>query len=487
MASKRKPVERFDFSRIDAAKITITPQGFLKASGRLTRVGVLPYYRADGSVYRELRLPEEVFKADSVNSMKLAPVTDLHGGMVNPSNVQRLQVGIVCEDVDHDDRFVTGSALIQRQDTINAVKARERSEFSPGYQCWVEDSPGEWHGAPYDGIQRNIVYNHLAIGPKDWGRSGPEVALRMDGASEGAAMARVDSLGLGNFLRDRFSLLGMAHDEIAKRLRLDTFELGMLLDGFHEPNDALIQRISGLISVPTDRIRGFIPNEGIQPVRRKRDALSQGSIETKGNVEMKKITIVLDGVAYEVELPEALAPSFESSFGKLRDKAERVDTLEGELTVAKKEQTELQGKLDAANDPARLQTAIAERTKLVSEIKVVAPEYEIDEKLDSKALKVAALVSAGYEQTTFDGRDEGFINGVFFSAYGAAVAKAKADKTDQGNPPPVNPPTRSIGAAPPDPKNPPPVDKYDSEAARGRMVSRNREAWQQPLNYSLDV
>lgn len=484
MARKNEPVERFDFQRIDAAKITITPQGFLKAAGRLTRVGVLPYYRADGSVYRELRLPDEVFKPESLDSMKLAPVTDLHGGMVNPSNVHALQVGIVCEDVGHDERFITGSALIQRQDTIRAVRARERSEFSPGYQCWVEDSPGEWHGAPYDGIQRNIVYNHLAIGPKDWGRSGPEVGLRMDGASPNAAVARVDSLELGNFLRDRFSLLGMAQAEIAQRLRIDAFELGMLLDGFHEPNAALIDRIAGLISVDADTVRKFIPNDGQRPVARKRDASSQITIDTKGYVDMKKITIVLDGVAYEVELPEALAPSFESSFGKLRAKAEHADQLEGELTVAKKEKEETQAKLDAANDPAALQAAIAERTKLVGEVKELAPDLAIDEKLDAKTLKVTALVKAGYEQATFDGRDEGFVNGVFFSALAAARAKAKADKTDHGNPP-ANPTTRSVGVAPPDPNNPP-TDKYDSDAAYARMTERNREAWKQPIGFTIE-
>lgn len=481
MASSKNRVERFDFQRIDAARIVTTSQGFLKASGNLTRVGVLPYYRADGSVYRELRLPEEVFKKDSLETLKLAPVTDLHGGMVNPSNVQRLQVGIVGEDVGHDDRFVTGSALIQRKDTIDAVRRRDRSELSPGYQCWVEDGPGDWFGMPYDGIQRDITYNHLAIGPKDWGRSGPEVALRMDGAGAGAAMARIDSPELGNFLRDRFSMLQMSQSEIAKKLQIEPIELGMVLDGFNTPKGALLDRIGGLIEVERATLEKFIPNDGNKPVSRKRDAMSH-NIDTKGLVDMKKIKIVLDGVAYEVELPEALAASFESSFGKMREKAERADTLEGELTAAKKEHSDLQAKLDAANDPAHLQAAISARTKLIGEAKALAPELEIDEKLDSKSLKVAALVKAGYDQATFDNRDEAFVDGVFFSAL-KGVEKKPTDKTD-ANPPAPKPVTRSIGVAPPNPDNPP-VDKYDSEAARERMRDRNRNAWEQPLDFSL--
>lgn len=476
MATKRT-VERFDFQRIDAARIIETPQGFLRILGNLTRIGVLPYYRADGSVYRELRLPGEIFREDSLATMKLAPVTDLHGGMVGPANVQRLQIGVVGEDVGHDDRFVTGSALIQRADSIEAVRTKKRCELSPGYRCWVEDGAGDWHGQKYDGIQRDVIYNHLAIGPKDWGRSGPDVALRMDGLSEGAAIARMDAHELGWFLRDRFSLLNMTEGEIASRLKLDSFELGMLLDGFTTPKAELLDRIAGLIEVDRDKLEGFIPaSEKGESFVNKRDATSHTI--SKGTVPMKKVTIVLDGVAYEVEIPEALAPSFESGLTKLRTKADRADELDGKLVAAEKDKTDLQKKLDAANDPAALQAAITERTKLVGDVKRIAPKLDIDEKLDSKGMKVAALVASGYAKETFDNRDEAFVDGVFVGAL------ATAEKAD-GNPPaPVVKPTRSGGPAPTvhTDGDPVPIDKYDSDAARVRMVERNREMAQGPLD-----
>lgn len=474
MATKRT-VERFDFQRIDAARIVETAQGFLRILGNLTRIGVLPYYRADGSVYRELRLPGEIFRDDSLATMKLAPVTDLHGGMVGPANVQRLQIGVVGEDVGHNEKYVTGSALIQRADSIEAVRTKKRSELSPGYRCWVEDGAGEWHGQKYDGIQRDVIYNHLAIGPKDWGRSGPDVALRMDGLSDGAAIARMDSHELGLFLRDRFSLLNMPEAEIAKRLRIDSFELGMLLDGFTTPKGALLDRVAGLIEVDRDKLEGFIPakDKGESFVN-KRDATSH--ILSKGIVPMKKITIVLDGVAYEVEIPEALAPSFESGLTKLRTKADRTDALEGELVAAKKATDDVQKKLDAANDPATLQTAIADRTKLVGDVKKIAPKLDIDEKLDGKGLKVAALVESGYAKETFDNRDEAFVDGVFVGAL------ATAEKADAGGPPAPGTKTRSGGPAPVVKTDEGEIDKYDSDAARARMVDRNREMSTGPLD-----
>jgi len=185
-ADAPKRFQRFDYSNL-SDKPTRTPQGFLRVSGNLTRTGVLEYKRADGTTFKELRLPEEVFDAASLESLKGAPITDLHIGMVTPQNVKSVQVGFVKEDVREEAQFVKGSLVIQDENAIALVEKGDRRELSPGYTCFVEDSPGVYQGERYDGIQRGIVYNHLAILPKDAGRSGNEVALHMDGIEDGAA------------------------------------------------------------------------------------------------------------------------------------------------------------------------------------------------------------------------------------------------------------------------------------------------------------
>jgi hypothetical protein len=43
-------------------------------------------------------------------------------------------------------------------------------------------APGVWQGQHYDAVQRKIRGNHVALGPKGWGRAGPEVRLRLDSA-----------------------------------------------------------------------------------------------------------------------------------------------------------------------------------------------------------------------------------------------------------------------------------------------------------------
>lgn len=178
-------VQRFDFSQINR-NVKKTPQGFLRIPAFLTRTGIFEYVRSDGSVIREYRPSEEVFKIDSLQTFSGAPVTDLHPEIngepvaVDPTNAKRLQVGFVGETIKQDGEFVSATLTITDQAMIQAIERGERKEISNGYSCSIEQTPGEYKGQRYDCIQRNIIGNHVAIGPRDWGRAGPQVSLRLD-------------------------------------------------------------------------------------------------------------------------------------------------------------------------------------------------------------------------------------------------------------------------------------------------------------------
>jgi len=175
-------VMRMDFgaSRISNAKTT--PQGFLRCPARLTRVGVLEYRTSTGNIIRELRPPEEVFRGDSLETLRGAPLISDKHEMVNPSNVKERQIGIVSDSVKHDETFVNSDITVQRQDAIERVNSGDLKELSPGYICNIERKSGTWNGQQYDQIQRNIRYNHVMITRPGHGRSGSEVALRGDDA-----------------------------------------------------------------------------------------------------------------------------------------------------------------------------------------------------------------------------------------------------------------------------------------------------------------
>lgn len=179
-----------------------TPQGGLIASANLTRVGVLTYTNPDGSQVRELRHPDEVFKKDSLATLANAPLTVTHPReLVTPANWRQVAVGHVDGTPKESGRFVAADVQVMDAGTIDQIEKGDLVELSCGYRCDVDNTPGTYDGEKYDAVQRNINYNHVAIGPKDWGRAGSEVRLRLDGSgylisantSEGAANTYVDT------------------------------------------------------------------------------------------------------------------------------------------------------------------------------------------------------------------------------------------------------------------------------------------------------
>ena len=200
-----KEIRRFD--NIDHSEWMTTPferttEGFLKGRAIVTCCGVFTYKRADGTLQRELRLPEEVFAPATLESLKLKPVTLNHPTeLVTPENADMLQVGSLGDNPSSTNQEYNGygeptdlkkltdglnvavDMIITKKDAIDAV-INGKQGLSMGYTCDIEIAePGStWCGVEYDYIQRNIKYNHCAI--VDAGRAGDnaKIELRVDSA-----------------------------------------------------------------------------------------------------------------------------------------------------------------------------------------------------------------------------------------------------------------------------------------------------------------
>lgn len=175
-----KQVRRFDVGNIRSAQRT--PQGFLRAPAYATRVGVFKYKLPDGNVRREYRPAEEVFKQDSMQTLQGIPLTNTHPKeLLNPKNTKDNAVGFTGDTVEPDGNFVMVPGITIYDDkTIKEVESGMKRELSCGYTCDLENSPGVYEGESYDCVQRNIIYNHLAIVGK--GRAGPEARIHLDAA-----------------------------------------------------------------------------------------------------------------------------------------------------------------------------------------------------------------------------------------------------------------------------------------------------------------
>lgn len=160
--------------------------GTLICEAIVSKPGVLVYQDAQGNTWRELVLPETLSDPDYLADCKHATVCLLHPKEdVTPKNVQELAVGLTDADVEvlsaHGGAVKCGM-IIKAQPALDAIATGVR-EVSPGYQVALRNQKGvhpQW--GPYDKIQVKRYLNHFAIVPE--GRSGPEVALRADGAYE---------------------------------------------------------------------------------------------------------------------------------------------------------------------------------------------------------------------------------------------------------------------------------------------------------------
>ena len=163
-------MQRYDNFQIQAIK---TDEGFIKDSPIIGRTGILVYMNADGSTRREYRPPEEAFKADSLASIRGKPITMGHHGLVtNETYSQSKPIGTVLSEGKQDGNNIRADVVIYDLNT-------DDRELSCGYQTELEETSGVTpEGEHYDAIQRNIVYNHLAIVPR--GRAG-NARLNMDG------------------------------------------------------------------------------------------------------------------------------------------------------------------------------------------------------------------------------------------------------------------------------------------------------------------
>ena len=167
----------------------LTPEGYLKATAAITKVGVQMYPARDFGVDSDelvgvLRPAETVFHPETISSIQLKPIT-LHHPQddVDSKNFNRLSIGTVGETVEALDSEHLGAAIqIMDDDVVKKILAREIDELSLGYDVFVIEQAGEFNGTPYRfKMDGPMINNHLAVVPE--GRCGDSVKILDKGES----------------------------------------------------------------------------------------------------------------------------------------------------------------------------------------------------------------------------------------------------------------------------------------------------------------
>jgi len=169
---------RYDVAPIE--KFEMTPEGYLRAWATIARTGVQMYTDADGSVRREYRPEDEVGSPESVSSFAGKCITFEHPPvLLDSANTKDYQIGFTGTEVIYDNGFVRAVMTVTDQDAIEKIMRGDAKEVSAGYRVSYDPTPGVTDsGENYDGIQRMIDGNHVAVVRR--GRAGPQVKLHLD-------------------------------------------------------------------------------------------------------------------------------------------------------------------------------------------------------------------------------------------------------------------------------------------------------------------
>lgn len=186
---KRETVKRYDFQTIPTAGVAVGGGGRMYDAS-LTQVGIFEYDIPGRGIVRELRPAEEVFKDASIASANHVTLTRLHPPTgVNPHNWGTVSIGAVSGPARQDGNLLKSPIIVRDASALKDVAGKDLTEISMGYDAWLDWTPGEWEGQHYDCIQRDILYNHAALGPSNWGRMGNACVVRLDGMTQ----AQLDS------------------------------------------------------------------------------------------------------------------------------------------------------------------------------------------------------------------------------------------------------------------------------------------------------
>lgn len=254
-------------------------------------------------IYMLLRDPEELQKG--IATANLIPVLNEHVPVSPIDPKQKNVVGYTGTDAVFNAPYVDNSMVISVQDSIRKIEDGSEQELSSAYYYDADMTPGTYEGVPYDGVMRNIKFNHVALVPR--GRAGPDVmvgdiSLNSHGAktvsklSKKAVMAKgallavlkpklaadaaldLDTILAGvkrkNWLAKKPGIVAAIKPLLAKDADLaDVVELLDKLDGENPDNDDIAQDdVDPKCEEILAMLRGKISDEDLEQIKAKLSA-----------------------------------------------------------------------------------------------------------------------------------------------------------------------------------------------------------------------
>jgi 8-oxo-dGTP pyrophosphatase MutT (NUDIX family) len=145
-------------------------------------------------IYRLLRAPEELEKAlPTANSLQILK----RHVPVNADDHQPWEtVGATGSTATWANPCIQNTLVIWAKDAIDDIESEAKRELSPGYHYEPDMTPGSYQGEAYDGVMRDIKFNHLAL--VETGRQGSDVVI---GDSTDAVLWAIAERAIADYLQ----------------------------------------------------------------------------------------------------------------------------------------------------------------------------------------------------------------------------------------------------------------------------------------------
>ena len=179
--------------RNQLGKRVIDAQGYLSAPAVIGRCGIQVYTRGElgldgdpNAMVRLMRTPEEVFRPETIASFENKPICDDHPREgVDATTWKTLTIGGVRDTSRQSGDLLGARAIVMDANGVKTVEGG-KDYLSCGYTFDLDLTPGTApDGTPFDGYQRNILGDHVAIVTSP--RGGP--VCRIGDEQKGTIMA----------------------------------------------------------------------------------------------------------------------------------------------------------------------------------------------------------------------------------------------------------------------------------------------------------
>ena len=349
----------------------IDGNGYLRIKGTFTRAGLFKYLQPDGSWRTELRHPDDVMRADSINTLKLVPIAPLFDhNLTNdqkqlPNDTDKFKsIGVTGENIaTTSDAALDGTLTIHDKQTIQELLAKDLSnnplpQISAAYTFpGLDKTPGFFDGSKwgiesgnYDAKQMGpFAYGHITLVPN--GRAGSRCQARADTAQDKPTKK----------------------EKVVDKIKLNALEIG---SGEHQ--------------------------------------FRADSIE----IEKGEGTSIL--IARGEQLEEALKSS-----------QVRADKADGEISVLQKDKVELTEKLEKSMSDEQYRADLAESLKMLDMAKEAGLELDKDD-ITPKAITMKFIEHFAPDDKVRADTDEGFRAGVFSQISKDFQHRVSRKKTEEG-------------------------------------------------------